>query len=507
MVERLYRKCDANDFSRLAISFSFKEKGASFLKAALAAKQEAVVLAEAAKQRPAWVVPLVLISLLELFLLFATSMTMEAKWSLFSFGCAIILWTTTSLNSAYVALGVVLFLVVTGTAKQELLFESLASDVIWLMIGSFILGGALQVTGLAEKLTNLVISRAKNVTSLFTLLTIVVQLLAFFIPSTSGRAAVLLPVFHSLTTEIGSRRLTKAMAILLPTIILVSTSSTMIGAGSHFIALDMLKEFSGKEISFIEWLLWGLPFGIVASFLSCRIVLFLFLNKQERKLPLVSEKIALTLSRNEKYTVAVIAAMVIFWVTERLHGIEIATVTVIGAFLLTLPNVGVMKWKEGVQAVSWNLIIFVGAAIALGKSLIESGAAEWVMGRFFSVTDQLSGESTFPLLFVIIILSLTSHLYITSHTTRAVIFVPPLLYLASSLQVNEVAVLFIGIVGMNYCLTFPVSSKALLMFQEGSKETFQPRDLLRLSLYVGFVHLILMIVFYYVYWQWVGLSL
>lgn len=460
-----------------------------------------------AKERPAWVLPIVLIMLVEFLLMLPSSLTLEAKWSLFGFCVAVILWTTTSLNSAYVAIGSVLFLVVTGTADQEILFDSLASDVIWLMIGSFILGGALQVTGLAGKLTDLVVSRAKNVKSLFWLLTVVVQFLAFFIPSTSGRGAVLLPVFHSLTTEIGNKQITKAMAILIPTIILVSTSSTMIGAGSHFIALDMLKEFNGEGITFAEWLLWGLPFGVVASAVSCRIVLALFLTKEDMQRPLTSKKLSLTLSRNEKYTVAVIAMMVIFWLTERVHGIEIATTTVVGAFLLTLPNVGVMKWKDGVSSVSWNLILFVGAAIALGKSLLESGAAEWIMKKLFSITEQLEGESSLLIIVVITLLTLTSHLYITSHTTRAVILVPPLLYFASSLDLNEVTVLFTGIVGMNYCLTFPVSSKALLMFQESGKETFLPKDLLRLSLYAGAAHAILMIVFYYAYWQWVGLSI
>ncbi|TKI85524.1 SLC13 family permease, partial [Bacillus wiedmannii] len=95
----------------------------------------------------------------------------------------------------------------------------------------------------------------------------------------------------------------------------------------------------------------------------------------------------------------------------------------------------------------------------------------------------------------------------TSHTTRAVIFIPPLLYFASSLQLNEVAVLFLGIVGMNYCLTFPVSSKALLLFQESDRETFQPQDLLKLSSYLSVMYMFVMVVFYYAYWQWVGLSL
>ena len=103
------------------------------------------------KVKSSWVLPVTLIVIVEIVLLLPSSLTMEAKWSLFGFCSAIILWTTTTINSAYIALGSVLFLIISGTAKQDLLFDSLASDVIWLMIGSFILGRSLQITGLAEK--------------------------------------------------------------------------------------------------------------------------------------------------------------------------------------------------------------------------------------------------------------------------------------------------------------------------------------------------------------------
>ena len=56
---------------------------------------------------------------------------------------------------------------------------------------------------------------------------------------------------------------------------------------------------------------------------------------------------------------------------------------------------------------------------------------------------------------------------------------------------------------MNYCLTFPVSSKALLLFQESDRETFQPQDLLKLSSYLSVIYIFVMVIFYYAYWQWV----
>jgi di/tricarboxylate transporter len=175
--------------------------------------------------------------------------------------------------------------------------------------------------------------------------------------------------------------------------------------------------------------------------------------------------------------------------------------------ILTLPGVGVMKWKEGLKAVSWNLIIFVGAALALGRALIESGAAQWIIDNLFAASGITQIESTFLILLVIGFISLTSHIYMTSHAARAVALVPPFLYLADSVGLSATAVLFISTVGMDYCQTFPVSSKALLMFQETDVETFQPADLLRLSAVLLIVHIALIVIFYFGYWQWTGLAL
>lgn len=209
----------------------------------------------------------------------------------------------------------------------------------------------------------------------------------------------------------------------------------------------------------------------------------------------------------ERNTLVVLLLMVVLWLTESFHGLEIATVTVAGALFLTLPGIGVMKWKDGLKAVSWNLIIFVGAALALGRALIDSGAAEWTIDNLFVVTGVRGTESVLLILLIIAFISLTSHVYMTSHAARAVALVPPMLYLANTLNIDPVAVLFISTLGMDYCLTFPVSSKALLMFQEAESETYQPADLLRLSAVLFIVHIVLIVVFYYGYWQWTGLAL
>lgn len=453
------------------------------------------------------ILPIALTIVAAITVMLPVSLKSDARIALFAFTVAAILWTTTSLNSAFVALAIVLLLVMSGTMPQEALYNSLGSDVIWLMIGAFIIGAAVQQTGLAARLTQVVVGRARTVRGMMWLVTIVLLPLAFLIPSTSGRAAVAIPIFRSIADAAEDKRITRALALLMPTTILVSTISTLIGASSHLIANDLLSQITGTRISFAAWALYGLPFGIAISLISCGVITRLFLDTErlDRKLPVIRREHQ-PLATSERLLLLIVLGMVALWLTESWHGLEIATVTMVGAFILSMPGIGVITWKDGLKAVSWNLIVFVGAALVLGQSLIETGTAQWLIDRVFAASGLAGATSPFLIILSLAFVSLTSHIYMTSHTARAAALVPPLLYLAGSLEVNPVAVLFLSTVGMDYCLTFPVSSKALLMFQELDDETFQPADLLKLSSVLLIVHLVLIVIFYFGYWRWVGLG-
>ncbi|MEJ7654424.1 MAG: SLC13 family permease [Chloroflexia bacterium] len=464
------------------------------------------------RRRFRWIVdatiPVALITTAGVGVLLPISLAAEARISLFAFSLAVILWSTTSINATYSALVSMMVLVLMGGASQDRLYDSLASDVVWLMIGAFVIGGAIQHTGLAVRLTQLIVTRARSVRGVFWLVTMLLIPLSFFIPSTSGRAAISIPIFQSITSAADDRRVTRALALLMPTVILVATVTSLIGAGSHLIANDLLNQVAKQKISFLEWMLYGLPFGIAASCVSCGVILFMFLDQPTRSrelhLPALTRR---PLNRGERLTLVTVGTMTVLWITEELHGLGIATVTVAGGLLLMSPGFGVVSWKDGLKTISWNLVIFVGAALVLGEALIETGAAEWIIGQVFTVSGVGESESELLILLGLAFISLTSHVYMTSHSARVAALVPALLYLGMNLNLNPVAVMFIGTVGMDYCLTFPVSSKALLMFQEMEGETYHPSDLLRLSSVLLLVHVLLIVAAYYGYWRWIGLEL
>ncbi len=460
-------------------------------------------------RRPGWkaVVGTALVALAGVLVLLPDALSSDARWALFGFALATVLWVLSPLSPAYAAL-LAAVVVTVPTGEQDALFASLGDDVVWLVMAAFIVGGALQSAGLAARFTAALLARARTVGGVCWLLTAALVPLAFLVPSTSGRAAVLLPVHRDLAETVGRPRVARALSLLLPTVILVSTTATLVGATSHLVAVDLLRDATGESISFGQWALWGVPFAVAASAVTCAAVVRMFLTRDERRAPVVvPARPRERWSREERTVGVVLAVALALWLTESLHGLDIATVTVLAALVLTAPGIGVMTWQEGLRQVSWTMVLFVAAALTLGHALVDSGAGAWLVDRMVAASRLESVGSPVALVVVLALLAATAHLYVTSHTVRAVALVPPLLAAAAPLDLSPVAVVFLVSIGIDYCLTLPVSSKALLVFAESDAPGFRPPDLLRLSTVLLPAYVGLMVLTYLTWWQWTGLAL
>ncbi len=138
-------------------------------------------------------------------------------------------------------------------------------------------------SGLSQRLVVRVAARARTVGQLCWLLTGMVMATAFVIPTTSGRAALMVPIFTALAASIGDRRVTRALALLFPTVILLSAVASLLGAGAHLVAAELIASLGGQRVGFARWLVLGLPFAICSCVLASWVVQRLFLTAEERR--------------------------------------------------------------------------------------------------------------------------------------------------------------------------------------------------------------------------------
>ena len=413
---------------------------------------------------------------------FGAPLAPDARIVLIVFSLATIGWTMTAIDDTLIALAAAAALVATRTVPTEQLHLALGSELIWLLIGSFVIAAALRASGLAERLALSALQPFSRVSSLFFAVTFVIIATAFLVPSTSGRAALLLPVYLALAEAIDDRRINRALALLFPSVILLSAGGSLIGAGAHLIAVEMMTRAGRPGLDYLDWIVLGLPFAVLCSLAATIAILTLFLSRAERSCSLERRSPERTpLTRPQIHVLAVAVTVMIGWSTQSWHGIDIAIVTLLGAVAVTLQPLAPVSMKQAVKATEWQLILFLAATTLMGGALIETGAAGAIVKGLLGL---LPGEAlTTPWLLVEVIcaIALLSHLVITSRSARAAVLIPMLALPFAAQGYDLRALAFVIVMGTGFCQTLPVSAKPVALFAGLDRPTYQPRDLVLLS--------------------------
>ncbi|MGI5425288.1 SLC13 family permease [Streptomyces sp. CA-179760] len=436
----------------------------------------------------------------------------DARLTLAVFVLATCAWIGTSIDDTYIALGAGLALTVTGVISSDTLFGTLGDATVWLLICAFVLAAAVSRTGLAGRAAVFLVSGARTVRQLVHLTTAALVVTAFAVPATSGRAALALPVFLALAKVLADRkRLVVMLALLFPTVILLSAVATLIGAGAHLITVSVLWETTGQHIGFTEWLLLGLPLAVASSHLAAELVMLTTTRRADRRGPVSitpeqvqehsEQPVTGSWNQAEKRCALLLATVVLLWCSEPLHRVPPALVALIGAVIASSPALGTVRLKDALKTVPWSLLLFMAATMAMGVALADSGAAKWL------VSGLPTGESPVLFLTIVISVSTAAHLVLQSRSARSSVLVPLVVAAAVGVGVNPVAAALASTAAAGFCHTLPASAKPVTLFaQLPGTPTYTPRDLLRLSAFLAPLTAALVLLFAVAVWPLLGVS-
>ncbi|WP_320775148.1 SLC13 family permease [Streptomyces sp. CRN 30] len=439
------------------------------------------------------------------------SLGTDARLTLAVFALATCAWIGTPIDDTYIALGAGLALTVTGVISSDTLFGTLGDSTVWLLICAFVLAAAVTRTGLAGRVAVFLVGGARTVRQLTHLTTAALVVTAFAVPATSGRAALALPVFLALAKALADRkRLVVMLALLFPTVILLSAVATLIGAGAHLITVSVLWEATGNRIGFTEWLLLGLPLAVVSSHLAAECVLLTTTRREDRQGPVhitpeqiqehSDRPVTGAWSQAEIRCAALLGTVVLLWCSEPLHQVSPAVVALIGAVVASSPALGTVRLKDALRTVPWSLLLFMAATMAMGVALADSGAAKWLVGG-------LPAGGVPPALFltVVIVVSTAAHLVLQSRSARSSVLVPLVVAAAVGAGVNPVAAALASTAAAGFCHTLPASAKPVTLFADiPGTPTYTPRDLLRLSAVLAPLTAALVLLFAVAVWPLLG---
>src|SRR5690606_5281931 len=177
----------------------------------------------------------------------AAGLPSDGRTVLVVFAATLACWTLTRLDDTFVGTAAVAVLIVAGVVPHEHFLGLLGSDTVWLLVAACVLAAGLERSGLPARDPHALLVRPATVRRLVHLVTAGVVLTALAIPSTSGRAALALPVFLALAKVFAERpAVVRALALVFPATILLSAIATLIGAAAHLIGNGFLEAMTGS---------------------------------------------------------------------------------------------------------------------------------------------------------------------------------------------------------------------------------------------------------------------
>ena len=419
----------------------------------------------------------------------------------------LVLWSTGVLPPFLTSLIFFGLVLIFGLARPDLIFSGFGSAAVWLIVSGFVIGTAIGVSGLGKQLAAFLAPLlAASYTRMIIGLTLAASLLGFVMPSSVGRAVVMLPIGMALADRVGFRpgsngrigiAAALALACNLPSFaILPANIPNMILAGAS-------ETLHGVSFGYTSYLALHFPLlGILKLVLIDGLVLALFPDRIHPQVGVAAEDARITTPAEVamQWRVGVILLVTLaLWMTDSLHGINPAWVGLATAVTLLLPRIGVVAPKNFNSAIDFGVVLFVAAALGLGALVNESGLGKLV-GATLQQVLPLHADRTALNFFSLSLMSVLTGLVTTIPGVPTVLTtMAPDLATASGYSLP--AVLMTQVVGFSTVI-FPYQVGPLVVAMQLSGEKLG--HLLKITLPLALLTLVLVMPLDYLWWRLLG---
>lgn len=423
---------------------------------------------------------------LTLFFLPMDSLSPEAHRLAAILGLVITFWMTEMLPLGVTALLGLALAVILQVTTVENAFAPMAHPLIFLFIGSFILAQALFVHRVNERIAYTVLSW-KWIGARPSRILVAYGVLAAFLSawmSNTATAAMLVPIGMSLIKFMESENKLPSSygtALMLMTAYGCAWGGmvTPVGTPPNLIAIGMLRDQLGINISFVDWMLLTLPISFVLM-----VIVIVYLNYVGRagikeisgatQLIAKRRKELGPLRTGERNAIIAFGITICLWIIPGIlpllfgsdhlivkvitSSVPESVAALIGAALLFILPISskepsTITWKQAVQ-IDWGTILLFGGGLSFGALSVSTGLAQ-ALGGFVSglfPTDTLVPLTYASALFTVILSEAMSN------TAATNIAIPIVIPIAQASGVDPVIPVLAAALAASLAVLLPVST-------------------------------------------------
>lgn len=453
---------------------------------------------------------IIIISLILLFIISVLptpeGLTPQGQRVIAIFVMAIILWATAALPLSVTGILVIAALPMLGALDEKTAYSLFGNRAVFFILGAFILAAAMMKTGLSMRLSLQVLNRFGGSPHKLILGVLLTSASLAFIMPEHAVAAIMFPVVLGIARALELEPLRSKYGTLLFLSLawgsVIGGVATLLGGARNPLAIGLLNEYYGLDISFFEWMKIATPVTLVMLVIAYAVLVGFFgvdISDVSKARNAIQKDLRRSgkISREEKRAALVMMLTLFSWVFLG-QRIGLANIALLASVLLFA--LGVMEWKDVEDYVNWGVILMYGGAIALGSALVSTGAVQWIADSL------LMNRELTPITFLLA-LSLLS-IFLTegvSNTATVAIVLPIGFSIGEALGINPLAIVFIVAIPSGLAFTLPIATPPnAIAYSSGYYEI---SDVVKPGLMLNILSWIVFIVLALTYWPRIGLNI
>lgn len=365
----------------------------------------------------------------------------------------LILWMTEAIPFHITGLISILLMTVLKIDSFKNIVEiGFGNHIFIFFIGVLTLSSLINHSGLGRRIAIFLLSKTGNDTRKIILGFLIVGALLSMWITDMAVAAMLMPLARSLLREEDIQPLKsnfgKALMISCAWGPVIGGIGTPAGCGPNPLAIGFLKNMAGIDVSFIQWMSYGVPAALLLIPVAW-VILITFFKPEMKKLSKTRDELKEDLkalpaiNREEKITIIIFIITVTLWlsspVLEKLIGtsIPISMPVLLTSSLFFFPKISGIKWKDVEKDISWSSILLIVTGISLGMMLYRTGAAGWLSTVLLG---GIVGVHPLVQIFAIVIIVSLLKIALSSNTVTGTIIIPIIIAFAQNLGLSVLTI-------------------------------------------------------------------
>lgn len=398
----------------------------------------------------------------------------------------VIFWATGVAQNGYTA-GLLLTLMCillnhdpdTGGTPIATIFYAWTGTTIWLIVGAYLIANVVKTSGLGDRIAYMYMkSFVTDYKSIIIGIFVLTAVMSLLIPHPWPRAFLIMAVMK---VVIESSGIEKDDAVKIGFCVFAASvpCSLIFITGDATINPLAASYFGGA--TFAQWVLYmGLP-AVVASILT--LILFLIMFKPSKDYSVNKDEIQKKLDEMgpmggvERKTAIWVVIAVVLWATDSIHGIDIGWITLGIGMLLAMPIIGDLNGAKDWSAVPIHVLVFLTAAMAIGKVGGTTGMNAWIA----SFLPSNVGGGLVVISLIIVAISIVVHMLLGSVIAVMGVAVPAILAFCEPLGINPIAATLICYMTVAGHYEFPFQHLNMLVGSSPDTGNYTQAETLKLG--------------------------